>query len=605
MALRIAWACYPRDIGLGIAANVFVYVGTIILFLTNWFFVQRVVRAQHQRLGWSTPYRILHRGALVVLVISLIMLILVNIWQFFTLNATKLHVFRALQLTGQTYFTIFCFAPVVLVLVSVLIPRTEVEKFGAGRLRANITILLVATIVLTTGQLFRCVVTWIPQTPLRNAAGQPVDEPWYLHKACFYVFNFVTEMVVIIMFAVVRVDLRFHVPNGSRMSGDYSGRNSRINLHSSSNLNSNLNSTFNVSVVPKKMSLACETPVEPVADPEHNVSCETLHQYQTSIFEDSRTLADSLAYSGSTLEVNDKTGVCKVKRSSTGSSSRSIKSSRSPTRSSFHDKSVTFADEAPPVPQLPTEWPLPNTHPPRGSTPTIDHSNPPSRRGTPMPTFEIPKHDMNGADVGGAISDALAALEANSEQSQRRASMDPIRQSSASIQRSASGTALNAGDKRPSKLRHNPLAPRNRATFPPKSAIKPARSSNTMLAPTNSTPTIVETPELPPPPATPHNRRSSSVELITLSQRPTSPSCKLLDLSLQGEIARDPVSTSDEIEHRAESSGSSSATYTNSTTSSDAREVVSAEEEFRRFSYDAFPTVPRGNGRGRSVEIQG
>jgi hypothetical protein len=577
--------------------------------MTNWFFVQRVVRAQHQRLGWSTPYRILHRGALIILILSLIMLILVNIWQFFTINTTKLHVFRALQITGQTYFTAFCFAPAILVLVSVLIPRREVEKFGAGRLRANITILLIATIILTAGQLFRCVITWIPQTPVRDAAGQPVDEPWYLHKACFYAFNFVTEILVIIMFAVVRIDLRFHVPNGSRMSGDYSGRNSRINLNSSSNLNSNLNSAYNVSVMPSKMSLACD-PV-PMEEPEQNTSSETLHQYQTSIFEDSRTLADSLAYGGSTLEVDDKTGVCKVKRSSTGSS-RSIKSSRSPTRSSINDRSVTFADEAPPVPHLPTEWPLPNSQPPRGSTPTIEHSNPPSRRATPMPTFEIPKHDMNGADVEGAISDALAALEANSEKHQRRASMDPIRQTEASVHRSASGTALNAKDKRPNKLRHNPLAPRKRATFPPKSAIKSARSSNSIISPINSTPTIVETPELPPPTSAPRKRRSrsSSVELITLSQRTSSPSRKVLDLSLQGKIARDLVPAQDEAQYRAESSGSeaatltSSATYSHSTTSSDAREAVMAEDEFRRFSYDAFPAVPRGTtGRGRSVQI--
>jgi hypothetical protein len=165
MSLRIAWACHPRNVGLGIAANVFVYVGTIILFMIDWFFVQRIIRAQHQHIGWSTPYRIFHRGALGLLIVCLIMIILANIWQFFTNSATKLHVFRVLSLTGQTYFTVFCFAPAVLLFISALIPRREVEKFGAGRLRINITILLVAVAVLLTGQLFRCVIAWIPQTP--------------------------------------------------------------------------------------------------------------------------------------------------------------------------------------------------------------------------------------------------------------------------------------------------------------------------------------------------------------------------------------------------------------------------------------------------------
>ena len=72
MSLRIAWSNYPRNVGLAIAANIFVYIGTIILYGVNWFFVQRVVRAQHARLGWSTPYRIFHRGGLVVLVTTLL-----------------------------------------------------------------------------------------------------------------------------------------------------------------------------------------------------------------------------------------------------------------------------------------------------------------------------------------------------------------------------------------------------------------------------------------------------------------------------------------------------------------------------------------------------
>ena len=166
MSLRIAWSNYPRNVGLAIAANIFVYIGTIILYGVNWFFVQRVVRAQHARLGWSTPYRIFHRGGLVVLVATLLMLIVSQIWQFFTRNQSKLDAFHVLFVIAQTYFTIFCVAPAILVGVSLLIPRTEIDKFGAGRLRYNITILLISVSLLSIGQIFRCVLAWIPAIPL-------------------------------------------------------------------------------------------------------------------------------------------------------------------------------------------------------------------------------------------------------------------------------------------------------------------------------------------------------------------------------------------------------------------------------------------------------
>jgi hypothetical protein len=602
MSLRIAWACHPRNIGLGIAANVFVYVGTIILFMIDWFFVQRIVRAQHQRIGWSTPYRIFHRGALAILIITLLMIIMVSIWQFFTASSYKLHVFRALQLTGQTYFTVFCFAPAAIVLASVLVPRTEIEKFGAGRLRVNITILLIAVAVLTTGQLFRCVIAWIPQTPVFNAQGRPVATPWYLHKACFYVFNFVTEIVVVIMFALVRVDLRFHVPNGSRMSGDYSGRNSRVNLNSTSNVNSYVS----LATSTKKDILPCPAPTVPMS--QRNESCETLHKYDASVFEDSNTLADSLKYTGSTLEVDSKTGAWKVKRSSAGSiSSRgsTYSSADSPTRSSFNDRSVTFAEDVPPVPEIPAEWPLPNGQT-RKSAATLN-----VEKGIAKKTFELTNHGMNDADIGDAVTDALASLEHNSEKNNEKAALkiDSERGSKDIITATpmpppyTEVSPIEPTTKKPKKLTKNPLAPRHRATFPPKSALKTS-NTHSATSSTNQTPTITEAPEIPmPPPQAVRPQRTPSVELIKLSQRPDSEARKYIDMSLQGDKASDvsrPVSVKDVSRPMSVKGGLShtpSSTYsTDDTTSSDRREMVVAEEEYKRFSFEKSGEDGHGQG---------
>ena len=369
------------------AANVFVYVGTIILYMINWFFTQRVVRAQHTKLGWSMPYRIVHRGALVLLIVSLLMIVITSIWQFFTLNDNALRIFRDLQLAGQTYFTVFAFAPVVFVLISLIIPRHEIDKFGAGRLRVNITILLIAAAVLSAGQIFRCVISWLPPSPLQNAQGQFQSPPWYYEKACFYAFNFVTEIIVVVMYAVVRVDLRFHVPDGAKRAGDYS--RSSVNVHVSEK-------TFHPNVVSMHS----------------NGSNETLHSYQTSLFEDSGTLADSLRYPSSTLTIDEKTGAWKVKRAS-GSSAGSQHSSTGSRSSMWLDRNTMVENDIPPVPEIPNRmsWPLRTSmlHP-NDSVARLEHNNP-SKRSSSKRQYELKGHGFNDHDVGDAVQATLNKLE--------------------------------------------------------------------------------------------------------------------------------------------------------------------------------------------------
>ncbi|KAF2852989.1 hypothetical protein T440DRAFT_497462 [Plenodomus tracheiphilus IPT5] len=515
MTLRIAWACYPRNTGLAIAANIFVYVGTIILYMVNWFFVQRIVRAQHTSLGWSTPYRVFHRGALACLIATLFILIISQVWRNFTLNEGKLDTFRALFLTSQTYFTIFCIAPAILVVISLVIPRTEVEKFGAGRLRANITILLVAVAILSTGQIFRCVLAWLPQTPLANTQRGSIALPWYLSKACFYVFNFLTEIAVIVMFAIARVDLRFHIPNGSRKSGDYSS--SRVNL------NNKLDS--------EKYVAASGGPAQAPMIHQNN-SSQTLHRYQSSIFEDTQTLADSLRYPSSTLEVDQKTGNWKIKRLSceTASSRTSISFAPSSSRTTLNDRN-TIDQDIPPVPEIPAEWPLPDAAPPRGSSAVLEHSNPISRRGTPKRNFEIDGHQLNDINVGDAVSDALTKLEMNSERNTTK---------SASIPK----------------------------TSPPHYSL--------------------QTPE--------PTRRSPSLEIISLLNHMRSDSSRVVDTSLQRDEVSTVAESRAASEALASGvvTRQSSSKYSEGTASIDAREEVVADEEFERFSYEAPPR--KGDG---------
>jgi len=219
MIMRIVWACYPTNIRVGIAAMIFTTAGVLLLFLINLIFAQRILRAAHPHFGW---HKALSRVFLVLYILILVMLIAVitpTVQSFYTLNANSHRVDRDIQLTASTYLMVISFLPIPMVILGLIVPRkTRVEKFGTGRWRTKVRILLITTVLLCLGAAFRCGTAWKAPRPRNNPA-------WYHAKWCFYFFNFVLEVIVIYLYILVRVDRRFHVPNGSKGPGDYSGKN--------------------------------------------------------------------------------------------------------------------------------------------------------------------------------------------------------------------------------------------------------------------------------------------------------------------------------------------------------------------------------------------
>jgi Protein of unknown function (DUF3112) len=219
MVMRIVWATRPTNIRVGIAAQIFTSAGVILLFLINLVFTQRIIRAAHPNVGWhkalSTTFHILYA----LMLIMLITVITVTVQSFYTLNANTHRIDRNLQLTSGTYLMFVAFLPLPMVVLGILVPRkTRLDKFGVGRWRTKVLILLASTILLCLGAAFRCGTAW--KTPRRR------DQPaWYHAKWCYYFFNFAIEAIVIYLYIAVRVDRRFYVPDGSRRAGDYSGSN--------------------------------------------------------------------------------------------------------------------------------------------------------------------------------------------------------------------------------------------------------------------------------------------------------------------------------------------------------------------------------------------
>ncbi|KAF2097805.1 hypothetical protein NA57DRAFT_66391 [Rhizodiscina lignyota] len=215
MALRIAWATQQHNVKLGIAAMIFVAAGTVLLYIINLLFAQRIIRAQHPNWGWHRAFDGGFRVIVIVIIVTLIMLITVTVQSFYTLSERKHNIDRDIQLYGSTFYTFVAFLPILLVIIGLLIPRRiRVEKFGSGRFRTKIFTLLLASFLLTLGAAWRCGTAFAPLVPRTQS-------PWYFSKACFYVFDFGVEAVVVFLYIFVRVDRRFHIPDGAKGLGAY------------------------------------------------------------------------------------------------------------------------------------------------------------------------------------------------------------------------------------------------------------------------------------------------------------------------------------------------------------------------------------------------
>jgi len=221
--LRLAWSTHTTNISVAIAASVFVAAGVVLLFIVNLIFTQRILRAAHPEWAWAKWFSLAFKLYYASIVVMLIALITCTFQSYFTLSHNTRRIDRDVQLVGSTYFAVAAFLSIPLLFIHVILPKkSHVEKFGEGRFRTKIWIILFSSFILTLGAAFRAGTAYVPRP--RN------DPAWYHSKACFYIFNFTIEIIVIALFAVIRVDKRFHIPNGSHGPGDYSGTTNKAEV---------------------------------------------------------------------------------------------------------------------------------------------------------------------------------------------------------------------------------------------------------------------------------------------------------------------------------------------------------------------------------------
>jgi hypothetical protein len=215
LTMRIVWATRPNNVSVAIAAGVFTAAGVVLLFIINIIFAQRILRAYQPKLGWNKAVTLTFRFLLFCIAGLLIMVITATVLSFYTTNMDTLQKVRDIQLFASTYLALLAFIPIPVVLVAVLLPRSETpENFGQGRLQTKIAILLFTSVLLSFGAGFR-VGAAFDSRPINAAA-------WYHHRAAYYTVNFVIEIICIYTYGLTRFDRLFWVPNGSSKPGDYS-----------------------------------------------------------------------------------------------------------------------------------------------------------------------------------------------------------------------------------------------------------------------------------------------------------------------------------------------------------------------------------------------
>ncbi|KAF2645385.1 hypothetical protein P280DRAFT_118496 [Massarina eburnea CBS 473.64] len=215
--LRLTSTTHPTNTRLALAAQIFVAAGVLLLFIINLLWTQRILRSMHPVLGWHASVSILFKMLYVLIVLTLAMVITAAVQSFYTLRPRTRMIDRALQLYGATFLMVVAFLPLPILALCFAVPRVErrVEKFGRGRHRTRVGVLVVGSLLCCLGAAFRCGTSWMPLVPLTGA------RPVFFSKGCFYVFDFGVEVLVVYLYAVMRVDLRFWVPDGARGEGSY------------------------------------------------------------------------------------------------------------------------------------------------------------------------------------------------------------------------------------------------------------------------------------------------------------------------------------------------------------------------------------------------
>ncbi|CZT24984.1 uncharacterized protein RCC_10713 [Ramularia collo-cygni] len=192
-SLRMGWAVSPSSISLACSMHTFVSAGIIILILTNLFFAQRLVRAQHPRFGWKKPFSFFIGLWVLLCCVAVFLMIVSFVVQAYLPDPFSQHSARRMQLFSNVIFAMTAILPIPIAGVSTIakshptLKAMPIDNFGRGSLNRKMVIIFSSATILSIG-----------------AIG-----------TSFYLFDFTLDFSLVILWLVVRIDAQFIIPDGS------------------------------------------------------------------------------------------------------------------------------------------------------------------------------------------------------------------------------------------------------------------------------------------------------------------------------------------------------------------------------------------------------
>jgi hypothetical protein len=185
-----------------------------VIFAINLVLTQRILRAIHPKIFWHPAVSAFFTALLISVPFFIIFNIAVLTASFFVTTASGAKITKDLLFLGSSWNLWLCVFPLIFLPIFGTLPSpTPIEKFGNGRFRTKIVMLVYSSATLFIGAIVRLIAA---------AQSHPINDPGQVDtKTIFYLTGFMLEIFVVILFAAARFDLRFHVPNGCTGPGQY------------------------------------------------------------------------------------------------------------------------------------------------------------------------------------------------------------------------------------------------------------------------------------------------------------------------------------------------------------------------------------------------
>jgi hypothetical protein len=212
MSLRIAWTVDVTSKNIAIASNIFLNAGVLLLYIVNMLLAHRFILTIFPQLPRkkSAPFNLVtfvYVGSAIPL---LILVVVPGVQLFLTSKPSTIHTDRDILRFAQCYLTVFVSMTVIATIASWTIYFTASKKASglhAGHVTLRAGILFGAGSLLVWIQAVKILQTFYTATP--ETAASP---PWFLRRPILYSGFFLPELLVVIIYAVASIRLRFQMP---------------------------------------------------------------------------------------------------------------------------------------------------------------------------------------------------------------------------------------------------------------------------------------------------------------------------------------------------------------------------------------------------------